>query len=496
MSDKLKSLSVLDRMIRYVSPTAFNRRQIARISSELLTVRQYNAARSNPQNVIRGNSRSATAELSGAINPIKNNVRELYRNAPFAKKTSEVIVNAVVSWGIQAAIFHPDKKREQILRDHWKRWCDGLCSIDGKSDFYSQQKDVMGTVVNDGEVIVREVPLDGSIRQLILESDYICTAALKEKIDPAFRYLNGIVQDRFGRPQYYNFYDWHPGDLAKLPPRSLIAASELDLIYRKDRPEQNRGVSWFAPVVESINMLSELQYTHLLKMKLSSAITAVVTQGNSTLPAEILKAQREIDWQLNAGDVKFLSQGENIEFPTIPNTEGFEPSTRLALREITAGVGTTYEAVSNDLTGVNFSSYKAGDIQFRANVDNWRWHLLIPQFCNPSFERFKKYCRLKGIDPSGVTVSWTPPIRQMIDPSGEITALKDAVRSGFQSYPAAIRELGYDFDTHLAEIARSNEALDKFKIVLDSDPRRTGNQQLQSPESLAAMWGDKSEPQK
>ena len=87
----------------------------------------------------------------------------------------------------------------------------------------------------------------------------------------------------------------------------------------------------------------------------------------------------------------------------------------------------------------------------------------------------------------GVEVSWTPPARQMISPVDEVKATNDAIRSGLQTYPGALRELGFDPESHMKEIQKSNEMLDKMGIVLDSDPRKTGNQQLQSPDSLAQL---------
>lgn len=484
------NLSAADKLVRYFAPVSFNKRVQAKIHSELLLLRQYDAAYVNPQSPIKRNAKSANNELSGAIAPIRNNVRELVRNAPFAKKGLDIIVNGVVGWGIEASISHPDKKREERIKELWKKWSSGACSVDGKTDFYTLQKQVMAAVVGDGESLVREVIIEDSVRLHILESDYLSTNRIKD-IQEGHSYSNGIVIDSYGRPISYNLYDSHPGD-GKLttPSASLVDAAKIDHVFRRDRPGQNRGVSWFAPVVQSLNMLSELQWTQLVRMKLGSAITAVVTSEPSNLAPEILQAQRQEEWALSPGDVKYINPGEKIEFPTIPNTEGYDSATRLSLREIAAGLGVTYEALANDLSTVNFSSGRLGDIQFRSNVDQWRWHMLIPRFCNPAFERFKKYCAIKGVDASLASVEWTPPARQMIDPTSEVSATRDALRSGLQTLPGALRELGLDPESHLNEISKTNALLDQLGLILDSDPRRISNQQLQSPESLAGIKAD------
>lgn len=492
MQRKEVNLSAFDKIVRYIDPVKFNQRVQAKIHSELLVMRQYDAAYVNPQSPIKRNARSANSEISGALAPIRFNVRELVRNAPFAKKGLDIIVNGVVGWGIEASISHPDQKKEEKIKELWDKWSSGLCSIDGKTDFSTLQKQVMGAVAGDGEVLVREVILDNSVRLKILEADYISSGKIKN-LPEGQSFVNGIVMDSHGRPVSYNLFNTHPGDgSVKSPSAELVPAKEIDHVFRSDRPGQNRGISWFAPVVQPLNMLNELQWTQLVRMKLGSAITAVVTQEPSQLSPELLTKQRQEDWALTPGDVKYINPGEKIEFPTIPNTEGFESATRLTLREIAAGLGVTYEALANDLSTVNFSSGRLGDIQFRNNVDQWRWHMMIPRFCNPAFERFKRYCALNGVDAALATVEWTPPARQMIDPAAEVAATRDAIRSGFQSVPGALRELGLDPKKHLKEIAESNAMLDEFGLILDSDPRRISNQQLQSPDSLAGMKADQA----
>ncbi len=490
MSKKEMQLSAVDKMVRYFSPTSFNKRVQAKLHADLM-IRQYDAAFINPQSPIKRNAKSANSEITSALAPIRNNVRELIRNAPFAKKGLDVIVNGVVGWGIEPSITHPDANKEQQIKDLWKKWSSGLCSIDGRTDFYTLQKQVMSAVATDGEVLVKDVVLDNSIRLQILEVDYLSNDKIKD-LKNEHSYVNGIVQDKYGRPLFYNLYEEHPGDSnssKKNKSANLISSSEVIHVFRTDRPGQNRGISWFAPVVQPLNMLNELQWTQLVRMKLGSAITAVVTQEASTLSPELLQQKRQEEWSLNPGDIKYINHNEKIEFPTIPNTEGFESSTRLTLREIAAGLGITYESLG-DLSTVNFSSGRLGDLQFRANVDQWRWHMIIPQFCDPAFERFKKYCVLNGVDASGVLVEWVPPARQMIDPAAEVSATRDAIRSGFQTIPNAIRELGFDPATHLKQISETNKLLDSLGIILDCDPRRISNQQLQSPDSLAGMKKD------
>lgn len=471
----------VDRVYRSLAPVSYTKRLIARQQAEIFH-RQYDAAQTFSHSSFNRNSNSANREIRPAIKPIRENARDLIRNAAFAQKGVSAIVTSTVGWGIEASITHYDSRKQEQIRDLWAKWSSGLCSIDG-SDFNSLQSQVMASMVIDGEVVVRELSLDNSIRLQVLESDHINSTAATAPKD--FRVVNGVVVDRFNRPQGFHLYKQHPGDGGH--ESELVSASECFLVYRQDRPGQLRGVSWLAPVATSLKMLADLQYTQLVRLKLSAAITGVVTQEPTQLTPEQLLLQREADFELSPGEFKFLNPGESINFPSIPNPEGFQGSIRLALQEISAGLGITYEALSGDLSQVNFSSGRMGALQQRANVEAWRWHTLIPRFLNPSFERFKKFCAINGVDASECSVEWSPPAAQMISPESEVNATKNAIRAGLQTLPGALRELGLNPDKHLKELSDTNKQLDQLGLILDSDPRLTGNGQLQSAENLQSI---------
>lgn len=473
--------SWVDRLYLRLNPVSYRNRLIARQQAELFK-RQYDAAQNFGHTTFNRNSNSANREIRNASKPVRENARDLLRNAAFAQKGVSAIVTSTIGWGIEASITHYDARKQEQIRNLWNKWSSGLCSIDG-SDFNSLQSQVMQSMVVDGEVIVREVSLDNSIRLQILEADHLNPTASTETKD--FRTVSGVVVDKYNRPQGFHLYKQHPGEGGR--ESEYVSSSECFLVYRQDRPGQLRGISWLAPVATSLKMLADLQYTQLVRLKLSAAITGVVTQEPTQLSQEQLLAQREADFELSPGEFKFLNPGESINFPSIPNPEGFQGSIRLALQEISAGLGITYEALSGDLSQVNFSSGRMGALQQRANIESWRWHTLVPRFLNPSFERFKKFCAINGVDASECSVEWSPPAAQMISPESEVNATKNAIRAGLQTLPGALRELGLNPDKHLKELSDTNKQLDQLGLILDSDPRLTGNGQLQSAENLQSI---------
>lgn len=485
----MSELSKLDSLIGYLSPSALRNRLYARAQIELM--RQFDAAKSFNSSTIRGSKKSANAELHGQVAPIRENVREVLRNTPFAQRGSAILANGIVGWGFEAAIRHESPKIQGKLVDLWKEWNEGKCSVDRTADFNSLQRLAITAVVNDGEVVSRDEISDGSVRLRLLESDYIDDRY--NESGNAHRFTNGIVLDASNQPTHYALFSEHPGDDRRLNrTSSLVDASEIIHCFRQDRPEQVRGVSWFAPVIHPLKMLSELQWTQLMRLKLSASISGIITvEPNGALPPATLKKQREEDFELSPGTFHFLNQGESVQFPQIPNPEGFGGTTKLTLLEIASGLGITYEGLAGDWGGVNFSSGRLGDIGFKANVEAWRWGMFEPRFLNPAFKRFQRFSAMRGVDASKATVEWVPPAWPMISPTEEISAANSAMRSGLKSLPGVLREFGIDPEKHLREIAEANKKLDELGLIFDSDPRRTANGQLQSADSLAALKGEK-----
>ncbi len=146
----------------------------------------------------------------------------------------------------------------------------------------------------------------------------------------------------------------------------------------------------------------------------------------------------------------------------------------MTLRAIATGFGITYESLTQDYSQVNFSSGRMGHIEFQRNIEQWRWNLLIPRLCEPVWDWFVEAAELAGlVSAKRITrASWTAPRREMIDPLKETEAQIKAVRGGLKSLSGAIREQGNDPEKQFEEMASDNDILDKYRLQLDSDPRK------------------------
>jgi hypothetical protein len=129
------------------------------------------------------------------------------------------------------------------------------------------------------------------------------------------------------------------------------------------------------------------------------------------------------------------------------------------------------EGLCSHNTGLPFSAARMSRLRHWARVDDWRWRLIIPQFCEPSWRWAMEAAAIMGLDESPAA-EWTAPPMPMLEPDKEGLAYQRNIRTGIQTLSEAIRERGYEPDELFAEMASDNKKLDAFGLVLDSDPRK------------------------
>ncbi len=430
---------------------------------------------------------SANAETNGQAPILRDRSRDLVQNNSWAVKALGIIVSNTVGTGIVA---QPKGAKVKVKRAStlWKSWATSpaQCDFEGVNDFAGLQALAVATAVRDGMALVRRRRVGGRavpMQLQVLEPDFLDTAKFQGNGNS--RVIQGVQVDPEGRVEGYWLFPYHPGDTGWLGTPAIsgltsqfVPASEVLPVFRKDRAGQLIGVTWFAPVMVPLRDLDAYEDAELVKQKTAACYVGFVTKEAD--PDDDDDSDIEA---FEPGAIEHLAPGEQITFANPPKVDGFSEFTRACLRKVAAGLGITYEALTGDYSQVNFSSGRMGWIEMGRNIERWQWQMLIPQLCAPVWDWFVEAARVAGNDLAGVTATWTPPRRELIDPHKEYAATKAAIRAGLISLPEAQRELGYDPDELLDEIAASNAALDKREIVLDSDPRRTTNA------GLGAVWG-------
>lgn len=473
-------LGLLDRALARYAPGTALRRMQSRLALSFVTAR-YDAATSGP----RGSSWKKTAGDANATGSqrgvLASVARDMVRNTAFATRAQTVIANNVVGDGILPKVVGLSKRRSERMLSVIERHLDTTdIDADGRSNLYGLQQLAMKCIVESGEVLIRRrrrERKDGfalPFQIQVLEPDYLSTQS--DGVLPGDHVVrDGIEYDGIGRRVAYHLYADHPGANGywlrggKQAVRR-IPASEIIHVYRQDRPGQQRGVTWFAPVALLLQDHHDYMDAQVMRQKIAALFAGFVTSadGEPTKPNEDRFAT------MSPGRLEFLQPGEDIAFTSPPAAEGFDEFNRVNLRAVSAGMGITYEALTGDLAEANFSASRMGRMEMDRNVSGWQWLLMIPQFCDPFARWFAEAWVLQeGALPEGFRLGWVPPHRMLIDPAREIPAMVTAIRAGLASRSGTVRRLGEDPERLEAEIKLDAQNADEAELVFDSDPRRT-----------------------
>lgn len=442
-----------------------------------------------------------------SLDRLRTGSHDLVRNNPHAARAVDAIVANSIGSGIAPQFLRPTggsdlgplvSELDRLIRgrglraqaleraeDLEKLADDCLETTDadaeGRRTYHGLQDTGFRAMVVSGETLVRrrfrrlEDGLACPIQFQLLEADFL-DSSKDGPTKRGGRIIQGVEFDAIGRRRAYHLYREHPGGRFASGRSDPVPASEIAHIFRTEREGQVRGIPWLAPVMLRLADWADYEDAQLVRQKIAACFVGFWKEpmpfgaptGEDTDPDG-----RTID-SFEPGMWERLPPGTEVEFGSPPEVEGVGEYAQISLRAIAAGMGISYEALTGDLRGVNFSSGKMGRLEFQRNIDRWRSLHFLPQFCDRLTSWFLDAAMLIGLDTERVTVRHIPPRREMIDPPREIRAEKDAIRSGQKTLTQVIREGGRDPVEHLTELAADNALLDSLGLVLDSDPRQDG----------------------
>jgi len=426
---------------------------------------------------------SANTEVGAAALTVARRARDAVRNDPYASRIVDLWTGNAVGAGITT------RWQDEPHSRAWQRWADSTaCDAEGRLDLYGLQALVMRGVVESGECFVRLLPTEITatnpigLRLQVLESDHLDTA--RSGMVNGAPTIQGIALGEAGEPIGYWLHRVHPGASWLLPAGGRLSSDRVPsadvlYVYRKRRPGQLRDVSWLAPVLTRLRDLGDYEGALLMKAKIEACLAAVVSEeGDEALTGAAAGLLRDA----HGRTVESFEPGMILYRRGMGSVEVVNPSgggshatfARRALEAAAVGAGLTYDQVSGDLTQANYSSLRAGKIEFRRLCEQVQYGMLIPMLVRPIAERFHRQGALLGLWAADVPdgVSHVPPAHEMIDPLKDTTALIAQVRAGFVPQPEAVGAFGYDFRQVVEMIREANALLDEAGLSLDTDPRR------------------------
>lgn len=484
---------LIDSLIEPFAPKLVRQRLAERLA--LNEMRQYDAAsRGRRTDGWRRGSGSADREIRSGLAGLRNGARELVRNNKFAAAALRQMTANVVGDGITARMTHANKSIARKAQDRWDRWAESR--VDGREDHYGQQKLIFRTTAEGGEGLATWSPDENGPdgRCFILEGDLLDHT--KENESANGRIVQGVEFDREGMRIAYWLHERHPGDLSGFRNGSRrFSADHVDHVFEALRPGQTRGVSWFAPVAMTLRDGADYADAVLMKRKVEACLALVLTAAEGgEAPGPFGEAAQEGGAGASEGrrgSADSLRPGMIYRAPNGYQATSLNPSSggdgtefyRQELKGVAANLA-PYFLMTGDPSQSNYSSQRALMLGFWANLDDWQWNMMVPQFCLPAVRRRMRVLAAETGDRRFLDVKpqFAMPVRRLLDPGKDLAALETELRLGALSYPDMLAQRGLDADEHLDAIAAFFAKADKHGLVFDGDPRRTARSgTLQTP---------------
>ena len=494
-------MNLLERALAHVAPRLALSRAQARHA-----LRAYDSAEAGRvANRFRGRGGSANRAISRAQSRLRERAHDYVRNSPHGVRMLDVLVSHTVGTGIvpvsRTGVDRLDKRIDQM----WADWA-GQSDVEGVLSFGGQQALAVRAMIEGGESLLRLINLPADDRRgpvplavQVGEGDLIDSS--RDGPVEGQRTRLGVVLGDWDRRLGYYLFRTHPDEDTNYATPSYKSAfvpkSEVCHLYRATRPGQVRGVSWFAPILLTAQDLADFIEATVTKARVESCFVAFEEdQGESNAPSPLAGNKTPDDDQereLAPGAYVSLPPGRTVKFAQPSTMTHFEPVWMGTLHAMAAGIGCTYDQTSGDLRRANYTSLRAGKIEFRRLVKQVQGHTIVPAICVPPRQRFIERLKLAGElrdRREGYPAEWVVPVPEPIDPLKDLNADIEAVRAGRVSPQEFIAAHGRDWRAVLDDFKTFNTALDDRELALSIDARRNQSAPLAEPPANAEDPGD------
>lgn len=473
----MSQIDFIENLISAISPSTALKREQHR--SALAIIRDHNiatrgfdgGANTKRTKGWRTSSNSGSKEIESSLVNLRNRSRDVYRNDGYVKRGVNALVSNTIGSGIVCQIKPQGSRKIEQLKPLWDSWSYSTgADFDGKRNFYGLQALIKRTVVVSGECVIirRKVKAEKGKVGLKIQ---VCEPDIIDHTKNDGNIVQGVEYSNDGQVVAYWMHNRHPGD-GKSTTVSRVPAGDVRIVSDPSRPGQVRAEPWTSAILMRAKDLADVQDASIMGQKIQNCFTVFITRppANVGLPSAA-KAPPLAD-TIGPGLIQETPHGSEIKMAQPASTNGYKDFCQVNLHFIAAGLEVPFEIVTQDFSGVNFSSARMSWMQFFSMIDQWRWGYFIPQVNDVIFDWFLEGT---GFSREDFAPMWTPPARPIIDPTSETNALLKQMRAGVKSWSRVQREQGEDPDEVRNEIASDFEKFDEKGIVLDIDARKLSN---------------------
>lgn len=415
---------------------------------------------------------SAVSAMLANGGTLARRARGLVANNAHAASGAEAWVSALVGTGMKV------QSRAPRLALDFEAWTDDA-DADELTDFYGLQASAVRSMVISGEAFGLILG-DGRIR--LLDPEQV-DRNVTQNTTAGGCVIQGVEFDAAGRRIAYHIRRDQPGMPFPTSYETVrVPAAQVLHLFKRIFPGQVRGITWFAPV-----LLRMADYDRAIDAQLQRQLVASLFAGFIVDPkasAEVFDGTpngSNLQVNLEPGTMSVLGAGQDVRFSE-PAGLGAEviDFLRITRDEIAAGLGVPAHVLSGDLTQANYSSLRAGLVEWRRRVEAIQHGVIVFQLCRPVWRNWLLLRALSGAPdmpgyfgaPSSYeTARWITPRFDWIDPLKDAEAEIAAIGAGLMSRRQAVAARGEDIERLDQEIADDNARAERLKLSFAPQPR-------------------------
>ncbi len=392
-------MNLIDKLVTFVSPSAGMRRIQARIGIDAMSQVQHRYSAAAP-NRSRDDWHPTTvgenAMLASRMVRLRAAATQEVRDNPLALRIIDLWTMHIIGDGMKVEFMPTDGVSKTVVKRQnklFEEWFEStLCDAEGMNNGYGIQANATWIWKEKGEVFIRRmiVPADHPLRlsgklkvplQLkVLEPEFLDTTKNGENSDNGNPIVMGIEFDkRFPDVRVaYWMYPEHPGETPKLTRYNMISqripADQIAHIFAKTR-NNIRGITCLHAVLDYLRDLGDYLSALKMKAKIEACFTVLIHQNSSyqAPPGTVDGRADEGLEEIEPGLIRRLKPGEDAKAFDPGSSTGHSALLQTFIRMISIGSGLTYHQVYSDLTGANYSSLRAGNLEFNRSKSKQQW---------------------------------------------------------------------------------------------------------------------------
>lgn len=453
----------------------------ARFSENAGIVRaRYDSAMTTPENARHWRLTdpfSADAAANPAVRKIlRERARYEIANNTYAKGLILTYASDTIGTGPRLQLFGaPSEKWENRLEGAFGDWAEETGLVE-KLTTMAQAK------VGDGEafgLLVFNPNLDGPVKfELVpVECDRVC-ASFEMLSSP--NNIDGVIIDSVGNPVSYECMNEHPGSqncASAAPVWDRVSARWMVHWFRKDRPEQHRGVSEISSALPLFAQLRRYTLATIAAAETAADYAAILYTDNPATQTAVKAVPFDMV-DITKRTMTVLPDGWKMgQFNPEQPVTTYAEFKREVLGEIARCLQVPVNVISGDSSRHNYAS---------GRLDHQTYHRAIrinQQSCSRAIlnrvfsEWLAEYSLANGFSPgkfADVRPCWMYDGFEHVDPKKEADAQAVRLANMSTSYAAEYAKQGRDWEVEFRQIAKERELMDELGLA-QADVQTSGD---------------------